>query len=490
MYSLLKKMLLLITFNIIFTFFSCASTPATPNKNEIELLAEIQREGGAVSKRYAANLIRTLKSYEAKGMRLEGFNWLMRYWSVYPYEVYKLRQAFYPEQAKTELDDEIKMLAEIITENGARSKNIAVKFLLVTKKLIRVRGKKVGYDYLMKYGTTYPYEIIKIRDTLFPEHASVRKKTESKQKPSSKKKQKKPSATSHASTSKPYSKPAPTPQIVTWESPAKQEHPSKKFRKKYALIIGISEYKYSGKHGLTNLLYADDDAFDFVDTLKNMGWRSSHIKILTNHKATKRNIEIALESWFTKAGSRDLIIVFWSGHGYPDPEDPEKVYFACYDSEINIPATGYRMDRVRLSLEERRTKNVLFFADTCHAGKLITRGERGISVVPHINKLRREKKIPKGWVFMVGAETDRQALEHSSWSNGAFTHCLLNGLRGKADGFESIGPKDGIVTMRELQTYMNTVMPDETHRVFGVARRPLITTTTGDPTIWDLSLEN
>jgi len=41
-------------------------------------------------------------------------------------------------------------------------------------------------------------------------------------------------------------------------------------------------------------------------------------------------------------------------YGYPDPEDPEKVYFACFDTDISTPATGYRMDYVRRALEERK----------------------------------------------------------------------------------------------------------------------------------------
>jgi uncharacterized caspase-like protein len=260
------------------------------------------------------------------------------------------------------------------------------------------------------------------------------------------------------------------------------------FRKKFALVVGISNYRNRKESGLTNLLFADDDAHDFSDALKRLGWRTSHIKTLINERATKRNIEIALESWLTKAGKDDLIVLYWSGHGFQDPEVPERVYFACYDSTISIPATGYRMDRVRQSLEERGSRNVLFFADTCHAGTMITRGERGISVVPHLKKLRKEKKIPRGWIFMVGAETDRRAVENSSWSNGAFTHCLIEGIRGRADGYESMGPRDGRITMSELRAYLNTAMPDETQKVLGVAKRPVIATTTGDPSIWDLSL--
>ncbi|MBN1827802.1 MAG: caspase family protein, partial [Deltaproteobacteria bacterium] len=257
----------------------------------------------------------------------------------------------------------------------------------------------------------------------------------------------------------------------------------------WAVVIGISKYRYATQEGLTNLVFADDDARAFTRSLAALGWNESHIRMLINEEATLRNVMIALESWLTKTGPDDLIVLFWSGHGFPDPEDPEKVYLACHDTDIRIPATGYRMDKVRQALEERRSRNVIVLADTCHAGKLITRGGKGISIVPDIDKMRREQTVPKGWIFMVGADSDRQAIEHTSWTNGAFTHSLLKGLAGGADGFESIAPKDGLITMRELRAYLNSVMPDETQRVLGVAKRPVITTSSGDPGIWNLSLQ-
>lgn len=257
----------------------------------------------------------------------------------------------------------------------------------------------------------------------------------------------------------------------------------------WAVVVGISRYLNATEDGLTNLAFADDDAKAFARALATLGWSESHIRLLINEDATMRNIVIALESWLTKTAPDDLIVLFWSGHGFPDPEDAEKVYLACYDTDIRIPATGYRMDKVRQALEERRARNVIVLADTCHAGKLITRGGRGISIVPQIDRMRRDQAVPKGWIFMVGADSDRQAIEHSSWTNGAFTHTLLKGLSGEADGYESIGPKDGVVTMGELRGFLNSVMPDETQRVLGAAKRPVITTSTGDPDIWNLSLQ-
>ncbi len=84
--------------------------------------------------------------------------------------------------------------------------------------------------------------------------------------------------------------------------------------------------------------------------------------------------------------------------------------------------------------------------------------------------------------------TDRLAIEHTSWKKGAFTHCLIKDLNGEADGFMSTGPKDNKVTMGELRAYMNTAMPNETQKVLGVAKRPVITTSIGDPEIWELRL--
>ena len=272
-------------------------------------------------------------------------------------------------------------------------------------------------------------------------------------------------------------------------SEEKDAYPSDALKKSWAVIIGISEYQHVNKGGLTNLIYADDDARAFADTLIRLGWKRSEINLLINDEATERNVKIALESWLTKAGPHDQILLFWAGHGFPDPEDPERVYFACYDTDITIPATGYRMDKVRAALEERKCRNVILLVDTCHAGKLITRGDRGISIVPQIDKMQREQKTPKGWIFMVGADTDRKAIEHTSWRNGAFTHCLLGALSGKADGYLSSGAKDGNITMGELRAYMNTAMPDETQKVLGVAKRPIITTSTGDPDIWKLTLQ-
>jgi hypothetical protein len=263
--------------------------------------------------------------------------------------------------------------------------------------------------------------------------------------------------------------------------------PSANAGRKWAVVVGVSKYQFAGKGNLANLAYADDDAEAVAEVLKQQGWRDSRINLLTNERATMRNVRIALESWLTKAGKDDLIFLYWSGHAFPDPENDTKTYLTCYDTDTRIPATGYRMDRVHATLRERGVRHVVVMADTCHAGKLAT---RGVTVAPSIRRSFRDAPIPAGTVFMGSVEADRKAIEHTSWRNGAFTHCLLRGLAGAADGFQGVGVKDTVVTMGELRSYMNTVLPEETQKVLGVAVRPVIAAHSDDPGIWQLTLSD
>ena len=256
----------------------------------------------------------------------------------------------------------------------------------------------------------------------------------------------------------------------------------------FAVVIGISHYQHQKRNPLPDLAFAEDDAYAFAQILRNLGWSESHIKVLVNENATRENISIALQSWLTKAGKDDMVVLFWSGHGYQDPENPQKTYLACYDTKMWIPATGYRMDHVSNALAELNARHVVVMADTCHAGGLAK--TRGIRVTnPYLDKLKSESPFPKGWVWMVGADTDREAIELSSWKNGAFTHVMLEAMGGKGDGFQGAGAKDGIVTLGELRAYMQTMMPDETQKVIGVAKHPTIITSSDDPEVWKLSLD-
>lgn len=260
---------------------------------------------------------------------------------------------------------------------------------------------------------------------------------------------------------------------------------------RYAVVIGVAQYEFAGDAGLDRLAFADKDAQDFADTLVRLGWSRDNVKLLTNKQANRRNVGYALETWLRRAGKEDTIVLFWSGHAWPDPEDQDKAYFACYDSKPSDPSSGWRMDNVKRMLEDRKPKNVIVVADTCHSGMVMRGGDsKSIAVRPALDSMERKQEIPKGWIFIASAEADRKAYEDKAWKNGALTHLLLEGLGGgKADGYKSSGAADERVTLRELQTYVSDRMANESLKVMNTKLVPLFFTTSGDPGIWDLSFE-
>ncbi len=264
---------------------------------------------------------------------------------------------------------------------------------------------------------------------------------------------------------------------------------SERAGKRWAVIVGVSRYKFGGAGGFGALEFADKDAADFHRLLQRLGWDQDHIKLLIDEGATKRKVEYALETWLRRAAPDDTVVIFWSSHGWPDPDNPEKAFFACFDSRPSDPSSGLRMDRVRDMVSEREARNVLFIADTCHSGKVIRSGTgRGIGIVPALEAMERAHSVPRGWIFVASADPDRAAYEDKAWQNGALTHVLLSGMEGAADGYQSAGLNDGRITMGELREFIKDRMAEETLQILGARIEPLFFTTSGDPKIWEMTL--
>ena len=85
--------------------------------------------------------------------------------------------------------------------------------------------------------------------------------------------------------------------------------------KVYALIVGISDYE---GEGVDDLKYCDDDAYRIYAHLKSIkggAVPAEQICILVDEDATRDNFLNSLESISKKASSRDILIVYFAGHG-------------------------------------------------------------------------------------------------------------------------------------------------------------------------------
>ena len=73
-----------------------------------------------------------------------------------------------------------------------------------------------------------------------------------------------------------------------------------------------------------------------------------------------------------------------------------------------------------------------------------------------------------GTFVLVSARKDQQAVEHPSLKSGLFTHAVLRGLEGAADG----SPRDGKVTALELSSYVVDAVPLLADRLAGTDQFP------------------
>ena len=96
----------------------------------------------------------------------------------------------------------------------------------------------------------------------------------------------------------------------------------------------------------------------------------------------------------------------------------------------------------------------IMLVDTCHAAGVSGAKKRGLNG----DELAR-LLIDETTVVLTSCRAGEQSLEHSDWGHGAFSKCLLDGLRAmKADLV-----RDGRVSIKELDTYVSETVPTLTN---------------------------
>jgi hypothetical protein len=249
--------------------------------------------------------------------------------------------------------------------------------------------------------------------------------------------------------------------------PAQQRQPmvSSQFKgRKYAVVIGVAQYKYHDG-GLNDLAYPDDDARvlrDFLQSREGGKFSPPDILLLENEQATIEMVRGALASFLMQAGPDDLVLFFIAGHGAPDPYDPQNLYYLLHDTRVaDMPRTALPMTELQQRLDALRTKRLLVFVDTCHSAGLSgekiteTRSLENNLVNLYSAKLFRET----GRAVLTSSDVNEVSRESKRWGggHGVFTWALVEGLRGKADA-----SGDSLITAGELFSYVRQRVQLET----------------------------
>lgn len=276
------------------------------------------------------------------------------------------------------------------------------------------------------------------------------------------------------------------PNIADMESGTKSFRPDANTKKQYpayvdrwALVVGISDYA----DDRLELKYADRDACVLCNLLQQpAGGAFNQIKQLLNEKATTANVIRALRTWLKQPKPEDIVLIYFSCHGAPDPLPGVRSisYLLTHDTDIDdISGTALRMDAIQQSLRDYlRAERVVVIIDTCHsgavAGGLRGSGEGSAELQSYLKAI---SAASPGVALLTSAAANEAAREDEKWGggHGVLTHFLLEGIGGAADGYHR--PKDGKVTVGELFDYVR----DNVQQATNYQQNPAIPSTEYDP---------
>ncbi len=165
---------------------------------------------------------------------------------------------------------------------------------------------------------------------------------------------------------------------------------------RYALVIGISDYQ-----GTSNdLQYADDDAKDWANYLRGVGYQ---VDLLLDSQATKANILAAFQALADKEQAGDGVVIAYSGHGYYSKRDKTSMLIAW-------ELVGVTTAEIEAITDTFDTQHVYFFDDACNQGTM-------------------DKLGNPGWLLAIGSNTHTYTYDgDATMANGIFTYYMMEAL--------------------------------------------------------------
>jgi formylglycine-generating enzyme required for sulfatase activity len=218
------------------------------------------------------------------------------------------------------------------------------------------------------------------------------------------------------------------------------------YAKSWAVIVGIDRFQHPQ---IARLNYAVNDAQAVARALEPLGFPAAQVTVLTNERATRREIERVLSSVIVRAtGPQDRLVLFFATHGVtaPLPDGQEEGYLLPYDADPqDLPFTALSMRALRQMGQRIPAKHILVAVDACYGGYSLVRAQAPPVVdARYLELLTRSR----GLQVLTAGKKDQPVIE--DLGHGVFTRKLLDGLTGHADT-----NGDGLITGSELGAWMH-----------------------------------
>lgn len=236
--------------------------------------------------------------------------------------------------------------------------------------------------------------------------------------------------------------------------------------KLHLFAVGVSDYT---SKDLAPLSYASKDAEDFINTIKNSNidlYSEVSNTLLVNKNATRNNVLRDLKKLVSNVEQGDVVMLYFSGHGIKDGED---TFYMTFDSSVEDSFTAVNFSEIRTrirNLTEDMKCHVVLFMDACHSGAMY--GMKG-------STQEISMKIP-GLVGFYSSTSGQQSAELDKLKNGAFTHAILNAIKGGAKN------ANGEITINNIEAYVKKTVKEQTNN----RQDPIIENMIGDAILFKI----
>lgn len=241
----------------------------------------------------------------------------------------------------------------------------------------------------------------------------------------------------------------------------------------YILAIGIDKYKNSSY----NLNYAVADASSVVEKISSSGkdiFRSIHVLYYKNEQATRDSVIAAFNRIASQSQPQDAFLLFYAGHGVMNEgtaDIPKDFYLVMsdvtqlYGKDELLKAKGISALELRELSKKVPAQKQVILLDACQSGAAVeTFAMRGAAEEKAILQLARST----GSYLIASTSSEQYATEFKELGHGVFTYALLQGLSCQATGSQA----NKKVTIKELETYLNDIIPELTAKYHGSSQYP------------------
>jgi uncharacterized caspase-like protein len=193
---------------------------------------------------------------------------------------------------------------------------------------------------------------------------------------------------------------------------------------------------------------------------------------IRNDQAIKQNIINALEEIKGKALEQDLLLVYYAGHGVMSGQEAQSRDFflvphdvtQLYGRDDMLTEKGISALELRKYSQSINAQKQVFILDACQSsGALEALAVRGAAEEKAIAQLARST----GTFWITSTGTNQFASEFDKLGHGIFTYALLEGIKGQGDGNQ-----DKKLTVRELSTFVENLVPELTEKLNGTPQFP------------------